>query len=184
MHELVTGLVPGDNLEAEHRAHTLGWLRRTDDVFRRVKPAQPAQHLVSYVVPIDPADGSVLLVEHVNAGLWLPPGGHVEVDEHPHRTAAREIEEELGVTTAPTSEPVFLTVTETVGVDSGHTDVSLWYTVDVPRDRELTPDAGEFHGIRWWSRAEILAADPKLFDPHLTRFLEKLPTAAPDRSGG
>lgn len=181
MHDVVSNLEPGDNLEAEHRSHTLGWLRRTDDVFRRVKPAQPDQHLVSYVVPIDPADGGVLLVEHVNAGLWLPPGGHVEVDEHPYDTAAREIGEELGVTAEPTREPVFLTVTETVGTDSGHTDVSLWYVVEIPRDRELTPDTGEFHGIRWWTRDEILAADPALFDPHLPRFLAKTATAAPGR---
>lgn len=171
MHDVVTRLEPGDNLEAEHRSHTLGWLRRTDDVFRRVKPAEPDQHLVSYVVPIDPAGGGVLLVEHVNAGLWLPPGGHVEVDEHPYDAAVREIGEELGVTVTPAPDPVFLTV----NLAAGHTDVSLWYTVEIPRDRELTPDAGEFHGIRWWTRDEILAADPARFDTHLTRFLEKLP---------
>ncbi|WP_430782616.1 NUDIX hydrolase [Actinoplanes sp. G11-F43] len=175
VHDVVSGLQPSDNLEAEHRSHTLGWLRRTDDVFRRVKPAEPAQHLVSYVVPVDPADGSVLLVAHVNAGLWLPPGGHVEVDEHPFDTAVREIEEELGVTVAPGPEPVFLTVTETVGTDAGHTDVSLWYVVEISRDHELKPDTGEFHGVRWWSREEILASDPALFDPHLTRFLSVSP---------
>lgn len=175
VHDVVTSLDPGDNLEAEHRSHTLGWLRRTDDVFRRAKPAEPAKHLVSYVVPIDPATDSVLLVEHVNAGRWLPPGGHVEVDEHPFDAAVREIGEELGVTTAPSATPVFLTVTETVGTDAGHTDVSLWYTVEISRNRELTPDTGEFHGIRWWTRAEILAAGPARFDPHLTRFLEKVP---------
>ena len=69
VHNLVMGLDPGDNLEAEHRAHTLGWLRRTDDVFRRVKPAEPDQHLVSYVVPVDPGTGSLLLVDHVNRVL-------------------------------------------------------------------------------------------------------------------
>ena len=178
VHDIVSRLVPGDNVEAEHRAHTLGWLRRTDDVFRRVKPAEPAQHLVSYVVPVAP-DGSVLLAEHINAGLWLPPGGHVEIGEHPHTTATREAAEELGLTTAPDDEPAFITVTETVGMDSGHTDVSLWYVARIPRDRQLTPDTGEFHSIRWWTPTEIHAADPARFDPHLRRFLAKLPTATP-----
>ena len=41
-------------------------------------------------------------------------------------TAARELVEELGVAGASTI-PIFLTVTGTVGVDAGHTDVSLWF---------------------------------------------------------
>ena len=174
VHEMVSRLEPVDGLEAGHRAHVLDWLRGTDDVFRRVKPAEPPQHLVSYVVPVDPSGGRVLLVDHINAGLWLPPGGHVEVDEHPARTAAREVEEELGVALRPAGEPLFLTVTQTVGIDSGHTDVSLWFVLDLRSDRSLTPDRGEFRRVRWWSPAELRAADRARFDPHLFRFLAKL----------
>ena len=172
LRELVAGLPPYDAVEAEHRAETLAWLAATDDVYRRVKPATPARHLVSYVLPTDPGTGDVLLVDHRNARLWLPPGGHVEPGEDPARTAARELDEELGVTGAA-SVPVFLTVTETVGVDAGHTDVSLWYVATVARDEPLTVDAGEFAGVRWWSRDEIAAAGPGRFDPHLGRFLAK-----------
>ncbi|WP_230858953.1 NUDIX hydrolase [Actinoplanes aureus] len=174
VYEMVSACEPGDNLEAEHRAHARTWLLSTDDVFRRVKPATPAQHLVSYVVPVDPATGAVLLVDHINARLWLPPGGHVEVDEHPAVTAVREAEEELGVSTVPVGEPLFLTVTRTVGMDAGHTDVSLWFVLDLRSDQTLTPDQGEFHGVRWWSPAELRSADPARFDPHFFRFLEKL----------
>ena len=174
VHDLVAGLEPADDLEAEHRALVLDWLRGTDDVFRRVKPAEPPQHLVSYVVPVDASDGRVLLVDHINAGLWLPPGGHVEVDEHPAETAAREAEEELGLPLRPSEVPLFLTVTRTVGIDSGHTDVSLWFVLDLRSDESLTPDRGEFHRVRWWSPAELRAADPARFDPHLFRFLDKL----------
>src|SRR5690348_6040275 len=123
--DLVSTLTPGDELEGRHQAGTLAWLAATDDVYRRVKPDTPPRHLVSYVVPIDPADGSTLLVVHRNAGLWLPPGSHVEPDEHPERTARRELTEELCVDgSAVDPTPAFLTVTQTVGVDAGHTDVS------------------------------------------------------------
>jgi len=76
--ELVAGIVPGDPQEAADVRTVLSWLDSTDDVFRRVKPAVPDRHLVSYVVPTDPS-GRMLLGEHLNAGLWLAPGGHVEV---------------------------------------------------------------------------------------------------------
>lgn len=171
-HDMVSGLDPHDDLEAAHRAGTLDWLAGTEDVFRRVKPATPPRHLVSYVVPVDPADHSVLLVDHVNAGLRLPPGGHVEPDEHPRVTAEREIAEELGLAADGLHpDPVFLTVTRTVGIDAGHTDVSLWFVLGLARDAALTVDAREFRSARWWSPAELAEADPARFDPHLFRFV-------------
>ena len=178
VHDLVSRIDPHDPIEARHRAATLDWLRATDDVFRRVKPAVPVQHLVSYVNVVDPSDGSMLLVDHVNAGLWLPPGGHVEPDEHPRDTAVREIAEELGLTDAAVAEePLFLTVTGTVGIDAGHTDVSLWFVLPADRTRPLTPDAAEFHRVRWWTPTELRAAEPARFDPHFPRFLEKFTDA-------
>jgi len=170
--DLIAALRPIDDREAAHQAETLSWLASTTDVYRRVKPATPPRHLVSYVVPADPDTGDVLLVDHRNARLWLPPGGHVEPGEHPALTAARELAEELGVTGA-SSTPTFLTVTETVGADAGHTDVSLWFPAEVCRDQPLAVDAGEFAGVRWWSPAELAAADPARFDPHLGRYLAK-----------
>jgi 8-oxo-dGTP diphosphatase len=168
--DLITALEPRDELEAAHRADALVWLASTDDVYRRVKPATPPKHLVSYVVPTDPETGDILLVDHRNARLWLPPGGHVEPGEHPATTAARELEEELGVTGAAET-PTFLTVTVTVGVDYGHTDVSLWFPATVRRDEPLRVDESEFASVRWWSRAELATADPARFEPHLGRYL-------------
>jgi 8-oxo-dGTP diphosphatase len=171
VHDLVSRVPAADPRD---RSETLAWLESTDDVFRRVKPDTPPKHLVSYVVPIDPADGAVLLVAHRNAGLWLPPGGHVDPGEHPATTASRELEEELGLSTGAAADPVFLSVTVTVGLDSGHTDVSLWFRASVSRDTPLIPDTGEFSDVRWWSRADLDAADPTCFDPEMDRFLAAL----------
>ncbi|WTO11674.1 NUDIX domain-containing protein [Micromonospora sp. NBC_00617] len=92
-------------------------------------------------MPVDAADGSVLLVDHVNAGLWLPPGGHVEPDEHPVQTARREARGELGIDADNLDgQPVFLTVTRTVGIDHGHTDVSLWFVLPAHRGKRFVLD--------------------------------------------
>src|SRR4051794_26628760 len=97
-YDLIDALEPVDPLERRHRDEALAWLRSTDDVCRRVKPATPPRHLVSSVVPGDPGEGAVLLVAHRSAGLCLPPGGHVEAGGDCAVTAVRELAEELGMT--------------------------------------------------------------------------------------
>jgi 8-oxo-dGTP diphosphatase len=173
--ELVERLAPFDVLELDHRRKAMSWLASTDDVFRRAKPATPAPHLVSYLVLLDPAEGRVLLVEHRLAGLWLPPGGHVEPGEHPLETVHREAREELGLDArllGGVGQPLFLTWTRTVGVGS-HTDVSLWFLLRGSASDDLLWDRREFAGIRWWSPSEISSCPPGQFDPHLSRFLAK-----------
>lgn len=176
VHEIVTAIAPLDELERAHLAEAAEWVARTDDIFRRAKPATPGRHLVSYVVVVDPAGEAVFLVDHIKARRWLPPGGHVEPGEHPAVTARREAAEELGVTAAPGlhHEPLFLTITTTVGIDGGHEDVSLWYVLVADRRTQFTLDRGEFHGSRWWRIDEVAGADPARFDPHFPRFLTKL----------
>jgi 8-oxo-dGTP diphosphatase len=176
VYELVKGIVPVDQLEQDHIVDTLEWLERTDDVFRRSKPALPPRHLVSYVALLDHRNSEILLVDHVNAGLFLPPGGHVEPDEHPLATARRECREELGIEASfpgHRPKPAFVTVTRTVGADNGHTDVSLWFISEGWRGMQLSLDEVEFRSARWWSRGEITAAGKEQFDPHLERFLAK-----------
>ncbi|SBT50028.1 NUDIX hydrolase [Micromonospora auratinigra] len=176
---LVEALTPGDELEERHRAETLAWLAATGDIWRREKPGTPSPHLVAYFLLRDATDGTVLLVDHRKAGMWLPTGGHVEPGEHPTATVRREMVEELGVPAVfapPYGEcPAFLTVTATVGAPADrHTDVSLWYVLSGSRDQKLIPDPDEFHGVRWWTPDEVTTARPGTVEPHLTRLLGKL----------
>lgn len=69
---------------------------------------------------------------------------------------------------------MFVTVTETIGSDRGHTDVSLWFVLAGQQDMPLVADPAEFHAITWWTPAEIRAADPSSFDPHYRRFMAKV----------
>jgi ADP-ribose pyrophosphatase YjhB (NUDIX family) len=114
----------------------------------------------------------MLLVDHKNAQLWLPPGGHVEEGEHPRATVAREIREELGFSPAhEIAAPLMVTCTTTVGVTAGHTDVSLWYLVKASKSQAMTYDVQEFNGIKWF---ELSEAPLNRSDPHLERFIQKL----------
>jgi 8-oxo-dGTP diphosphatase len=181
--DLISAIAPADALERDHQAAALVWLDGTPDIYRRARPATPPQHLVSYSVLTDP-DGGVFLVDHRVSGLWLPAGGHLEPGEDPAETVRRETREELGIDAEfppGGGRPAFLTVTPTTGPpESRHTDVSLWYVLRGHRQLPLRLDQREFTGGRWWTTAEISAADPAIFDPHLGRFLAKLgPAASP-----
>ena len=173
--ELVTGIVPADDLESAHRSDTLRWLGATRDIYRRARPATPPRHLVSYAVLLSPRDLSLFLVDHRLAGLRLPPGGHVEPGENPAGTARRETMEELRIEadfSVAGPRPAFLTVTDTVGAGR-HTDVSLWYVIAGDRQTPVRLDPREFTGGRWWTPAQIAAEGPASFEPHLARFLAK-----------
>lgn len=166
---------PCDALEHAHLTDALAWVDSGAELCRIAKPATPPKHLVSYFTVVD--DGHILLVDHRNAQLWLPAGGHVEPGEHPRTTVLRELGEELGL--APSqlvAPPLMLTCTETVGLTAGHVDVSLWYVLHGDRRQPLAFDATEFSEVRWFRFAD---APFERSDPHLRRFLGKLTAARP-----
>lgn len=174
VHDVVQTIAPLDSLEQQHIDHTLAWLTDTDDIFRRAKPATPPQHLVSYVVLVDPDESGIFLGRHLLAGLHLPMGGHIEPGEHPLTAAKREATEELDIDaefTVVGDSPLFLTVTQTVGKAHPHTDVSLWYVIRGSRSRDYALDPREFDGGHWWDIDSPTIPDS---DPHLERFLTEL----------
>jgi 8-oxo-dGTP diphosphatase len=164
---------PFDELERTQLADALAWVDSGVGLFRVQKPAIPERHLVSYFVCTDGRD--LLLTDHINAQLWLPTGGHVEPDEHPRETVKREAREELGIEARPLfAEPLMLSISETQGSQTRHTDVSLWYVLKLSRDQPLTPDPREFHSVRWFAPEQVPL---ERSDPHIGRFLRKLSQA-------
>lgn len=165
-----------DDLEQNHINDALLWIESGADLFRIKKPDVPLKHLVSYFVVIDQKKERILLVDHILAQLWLPTGGHVGIDEHPKDTVVREAKEELNIQAffLNNQKPFFITVTETVGLTPGHTDVSLWYILQGNAHEFIEFDKREFNDIEWFSFKEILEMDPVIFDPHMHRFTRKL----------
>ena len=177
--QTVRSIQPYDSLEADHRDTTLSWIASGAPLCRIEKPDVPPRHLVSYFVVLDPEADAVLLVNHRLAGLWLPPGGHVEPHEHPRVTVVREADEELGLHarffTMLGDNPFFVSVTTTRGIGQ-HTDVSLWYVIEGSRHKELAYDDREFGGYQWFDINQVLEMDSAELDPHMHRFLHKLAT--------
>jgi 8-oxo-dGTP pyrophosphatase MutT (NUDIX family) len=171
----VEGIEPGDEQESRTKQDVLRWIDSGVELCRRERPATPPRHLVSYFMLVD--GDHVMLVDHINAMLWLPTGGHVEPGEHPRMAAVREAKEELGIDAELLRpEPLFITSTFTVGKTAGHTDVSLWYVMRGSREQELEFAASEFHSIRWFHRDRV-PLDRS--DPEMERFLRKLAALEP-----
>lgn len=177
----VAGIDPFDRIEREQRAAVLDWIASGAPIYRTAPPDVPPMHLVSYFVPFDARRGELLLAAHRKSGLALPPGGHCEPGETLWETARRECEEELGIPAvalpALGPRPLFVTVTQTSAASAvrRHTDVSLWFVLDVAADDpRLRPDPREFAGVRWLTAEQALAEDIGGLDPHMHRFTRKL----------
>jgi 8-oxo-dGTP pyrophosphatase MutT (NUDIX family) len=169
---IISAIIPYDDLEQEHINDTCLWIESGAPIFRVQKPDIPNKHLVSYFVLFDAVHQKILLVDHKKALLWLPTGGHVEIDEDPKTTVERECLEELGVRAdfwEP--EPLFITSTLTLGLTAGHTDVSLWYMLKGDSHATYEFDKEEFNEVRWFHLNDV-PYDKS--DPHMRRFIEKL----------
>ncbi len=168
---LCKSIDPLDDLEKTTIEDAIHWIGSSTEIFRIEKPNVPDKHLVSYFGVFDPNFEKILLVEHKNAGLWLPSGGHVEPGEDPKVTVERECLEELGVEAQFVfDDPMFITATMTVGKTAGHTDVSLWYTLQLDSEQNLAFDKEEFHSVKWFDLESI----PEKTDPQLHRYIKKV----------
>lgn len=172
IYDIIAAIKPYDYLENQHIIDTLSWVKSGASIFRIQKPDVPSKHLVAYFVLWDERARKILLVDHKQAGLWLPTGGHVEIDENPKETVRRECREELNcLAEFYFEDPIFLTSTVTVGLTAGHTDVSLWYVLKGDHTQPYEFDYNEFNDIRWFGLDEIPYGHS---DPHMKRFINKL----------
>src|SRR6266566_7924889 len=117
-------------------------------------------------------DGKVLLIHHRGLDKWLPLGGHVELDEDPEIAALREAKEESGLDVEilgerpPTTEPGtraliaprFLDIHR---ITDTHEHIGMIYWAR-PTNGTLPLSAEEHHHIRWCSREELEALEPRM----------------------
>ena len=114
-------------------------------------------------------EGKILLHFHRKLGMWLPPGGHIEVNELPDEAAVREVLEETGVEVElvgekreDVSDPVQLhrpagVQLENIGPNHQHIDLIYFAT---PRDSvEIHADSSEdrvgWYGPEDWDAMSV-----------------------------
>ncbi|HWB71069.1 MAG TPA: NUDIX domain-containing protein [Egibacteraceae bacterium] len=162
--QAVAAIVPVDARERRGRARILVELDRLPRPFD--EHADPV-HVTASAVVVGPR--GVLLHRHRRLGIWLQPGGHVEVGETPWDAAVREVVEEAGLVPAhPRGQPDVVHVdvhdggpyAQTASRFGRHTHLDLRYLLTAGDD-DPAPAPGESPQVRWfgWDEAVAVADD-------------------------
>jgi 8-oxo-dGTP pyrophosphatase MutT (NUDIX family) len=117
-----------------------------------------------------------LLLHHRQHGMWLPPGGHIELGETPDEAALREVREETGLEVVLVSRPglsvdrpVQLATPEGIQLETigrpedCHEHIDLVYfsvPQEAPEDpQEVCIDSSEVTAARWCDMNDLAAMD-------------------------
>ena len=123
----------------------------------------PESHFGVYFLPFDPESRKVFLIHHKKSGLWLFPGGHMEINEYIQKTLIREAKEELCLKIQPgeIDLPFFLTITPINNPNySCREHFDVWYLLETDK-LSVSADPKEFHQAKWLSipQAKKLVTD-------------------------
>lgn len=123
----------------------------------------PQSHFGAYFLPFDPKSRKVFLIHHKKSGLWLSPGGHMEINEYIQKTLIREAKEELclKIQLEEIGLPFFLTITPISNHNySCREHFDIWYLLKTDKF-SINPNPREFHQSRWltFSQAKTVVTD-------------------------
>jgi ADP-ribose pyrophosphatase YjhB (NUDIX family) len=116
--------------------------------------------------------GKVLLRMHEKYGVWLTPGGHIELDEDPVQAALREVKEETGLEVtlwegnkSPVNDDARVKILvppvcmNRQRINDTHEHVSMVYFATTTTD-EIKPQAGEVQdACKWFTKEELDTTD-------------------------
>lgn len=139
---------PIDDRERESIERFLVEIERLVEPFSET--ADPVHVTASAIVT---SDAGVLLHRHRRLGIWLQPGGHIEVGETPAAAALREAYEETGLACRLSSEDIYHV--DVHPGPKGHTHLDVRF--HLVADGEPRPPAGESPDVRWFSWDDAIA---------------------------
>lgn len=116
------------------------------------RPQNPFHHFGVFFLPINVSTKSIYLGNHIKAGGWIPPGGHLEEKEAPRFAAIRECQEELSHQPKQEEIELFdLSITQIHEKRSFpcRTHFDIWYLVHTEK-LDFVFDKREFHEAGWF----------------------------------
>ncbi len=112
---------------------------------------------------------------------WFTPGGKIDPGETAQEAAARELQEEVGITIEPAALGEVIGTEDVTyrfnGVSYRQSGVFFALSHESPRLHAEGLTAIEAETIdmgRWWSLAQILATEETIYPEHLAEMLESL----------
>lgn len=151
------------------------------EAFKQLKNVQDSHargegnldHYCSFFLPFDQKSGKIYLGDHIKAGGWIPPGGHIEPGELPSIAAIREMEEELKVViNKDMIEPFNLSFTVVNRPEKGcMTHYDIWHIVHI-KEQDFDFDRGEYYDAAWFSLSDGVNMMSK--HPHFALIVAKL----------
>jgi 8-oxo-dGTP pyrophosphatase MutT (NUDIX family) len=156
MHDALRVLAAAATYDPDQRYEQLAWsaLLRTTGPALLTRGCAP-MHLTASAAVLDPGGDQTCLVLHHKLGVWVQPGGHLEPgDDSVLAAAAREVQEETGLTGEVLPEPALLSRHRAPcapGVVDWHLDVQ--FVLVTPR----TPPrpSAETPSVAWWPVAGL-----------------------------
>jgi 8-oxo-dGTP pyrophosphatase MutT (NUDIX family) len=156
---LVEGHEPTSPREAAAQVRFLAELRRLADPCDEY--ADPTHVTASGIVV---GHRGTVLHLHKRLGIWMQPGGHIDVGETPEVAAQREATEELGLAVSHPPTGPKLVHLDVHDAALGHTHLDLRYLL-LGSDDDPHPPPDESPEARWCAWDEAMAmADEGLAD--------------------
>lgn len=122
-----------------------------------IRSENPRDHFCAFFLPFDFKKKLIFLGHHKKAQDWIPPGGHIEINETPIKTIKREIIEELQYPLEKEKIKLFdLTIKKInnpLHICKIHWD--LWYLIFMPKT-DFVFDKREFYDCGWFSLKKAL----------------------------
>lgn len=139
---------------------------------------QHPRHFTATGYVVNKKRTKILMIHHKKLNKWLPPGGHLETDELPHKGAIREVFEETGIVATPVRDEehdlglkgivdtqiprpyaLLYQLIPKSSKDVEHIHLDMVYLLEADDEADTTAQLSEVSDVRWHSKDDVLTSD-------------------------